>query len=89
MLLILIPIAWLSIVAFFVVLCQAAARGDAAMTASPASAHRSGRGPRRGLRLLEGGAAELSSAGSGHLATRPRARAAGAPRRRPGCIAGS
>jgi hypothetical protein len=34
MLLILIPIGWLAIVAFFVVLCQAAARGDAAMLAT-------------------------------------------------------
>jgi hypothetical protein len=90
MLFILIPIGWLSIVAFFVVLCLAAARGDAAMT-SAASTHLGGRGSRRGLRLLEGGAPELRSPASGHLATRPRARthAGAGAGRRPGCIAGS
>ena len=91
MLLILIPIGWLSIVAFFVVLCHAAARGDAAV-ASAASTHLDGRGPRRGLTLLEGGAPELRSPGSGNLATRSRARAhagPGARHRRPGCVAGS
>jgi hypothetical protein len=51
MLLILIPIGWLAIVAFFVILCQAAARGDQAMLAtSPRRPTRT----RAGLTVLEG-----------------------------------
>jgi hypothetical protein len=91
MLPILIPICWLAIVAFFVILCQAAARGDAAM-ASATLPHRPTRAPRRGLRLLEREAAEPRPSGAIHLATRPPVRAGtggGTRPRRPGCVAGS
>jgi hypothetical protein len=89
MLLILIPVAWLALVAFFVILCQTAARGDAATMASTATSHASARAPRRGLRLWDDGATELRSSGAVHLATRPRVRPAtsgGVRPRRPGCV---
>jgi hypothetical protein len=89
MLLILIPVAWLAFVAFFVILCQMAAHGDAAMVASSTVTHPSRRAPRRALTQLHGGIAELSPSGTGHLATRPRARAStagGVRPRRPRCV---
>ncbi|HEV7585993.1 MAG TPA: hypothetical protein VGO14_09465 [Solirubrobacteraceae bacterium] len=91
MLLILIPTGWLAIVAFFVILCQAAARGDEDMQASAGLAHPAGLAPRRGVRLWEESDIRLRPSSAIPLATRARARTAGTVvrRRRPGCIAGS
>ena len=54
MLIILIPIGWLAILAFFVILCQAAARGDEAMIASARASRTSARAPRSARSLLAG-----------------------------------
>jgi hypothetical protein len=91
MLIIVIPIGWLAIVAFFVILCQMAARGDAVPAATATVYHPSGRAPRRGLRVWDDGV-ELRPAGAVHLATRSRARVSsggGVRARRPRCITGS
>ena len=56
MLLILIPTAWLAIVAFVVILCRGAARADALMTAVPTelAAPASARPPLAGLEVRRG-----------------------------------
>jgi hypothetical protein len=100
MLLILIPIAWLAVVAFFVMLCQMAGRGDAAMLPRASAPRHHGRTPRRGLTIWEHGAAIGARAGHGldtrllgtaRVSTHSRARAATARARarRPGCTTGS
>jgi hypothetical protein len=89
LLLILIPIGWLAIVAFFVILCQAAARGDAAMAASAIPSHPRRHPSRRGLEQLQERSGALRHLAPSHVATRSRAHAGGAVhRRRPGCVTG-
>jgi hypothetical protein len=93
MLLILIPSGWLAIVAFFVILCQAAARGDAAMMASATASRPSRRATRRGLRVLDdahafasrgrGGSPTTATAG---LTMRPPAASRVTRSRRPRCF---
>ncbi|MCW3029443.1 MAG: hypothetical protein JWN81_2654 [Solirubrobacterales bacterium] len=51
MLLILIPVAWLALVAFFVILAQMAARGDAMLT--QVSTHPRQHAPRSGRTIAE------------------------------------
>jgi hypothetical protein len=62
MLLILIPIGWLALLTFFVILCQIAARADATQ-ARVATPHNGAPGLRRGLTHSELPAAIIRSAG--------------------------
>jgi hypothetical protein len=77
MLLILIPVGWLALVAFFVILCQMAARGDAAL--APVSTRPRPRRSRSGLTILEGAHAIPARA---HVSA-PRTATAGLTIRRP------
>jgi hypothetical protein len=100
MLLILIATAWLALVVFFVVICQMAARGDAAMEAADLRAipRASGvRGNRVGLTLFEDaprltaprGAGPGQDLGHGAVMLRGRTGRRGARARRPRCITSS
>jgi hypothetical protein len=91
MLLILIPVAWLALVAFFVILCQMAARGDRALPA--VSTHPRTRISRSALTILQD--AHASAARAHGTATRTATigltmRSRSLPRasrsRRPGCV---
>jgi hypothetical protein len=95
MLLILIPTVWLAIVAFFVILCQMAAQGDAALTPAVKLRHdRLGKpGPNVGEdlynRVGRGHASHDHRLGGATLTVGRGLRSRSTRGRRPGCVAGS
>jgi hypothetical protein len=90
MLLILIPVAWLALLSFFVILCRAAAAGERAVQAT---AHGSPPLSISGLRLWEqpspAGTRELQRLLTGRPTGNRAVRARDARSRRAGCVARS